>query len=82
MRTAPGPPYFTVGSSPGYPAPGVWCAFALQPTDMKARGFGGRKFQTALIFLFFEPSESTAPLFPPPGHAGSDGGGPRSVWAL
>ena len=32
------------------------------------------KFQIALIFLFFEPSESTAPLFPPPGHAGPDGG--------
>ena len=25
---------------------------------------------------------STAPLFPPPGHALSDGGGPRSIWAL
>ena len=41
----------------------------------------GPKFQVALIFLFFEPSESTAPLFPPPGHAGSDGGGPSSIWA-
>ena len=40
----------------------------------------GPNFQITLIFLFFELSESTAPLFPQPGDAGSDGGGPRSIW--
>ena len=41
-----------------------------------------RKFRIALTFLFFELSEIPIPLFPPPGHAGSDGDGPSSVWAL
>ena len=59
-----------------------WFITAVPALRIRKVATSERNFRFALTFLFFELSEIQIPLFPPPGHAGSDGGGPRSVWAL